>query len=152
MASRFFRTGTYLGRRIVDLARECSGWYWPVVTKGIRGRLIQPSMAYHSCARWDCHWLLIMRWNLVSTFSLSCKEVEKGVAWLSLVHCEMLDYACTAHFFIMEIDSSKKKKKKKKALCLVGFYLLPWTRNRLLSLYGLTYKVSEQDRHCRTCT
>ena len=24
--------------------------------------------------------------------------------------CEMLDYACTAHFFIMEIDISKKKK------------------------------------------
>ena len=45
-------------------------------------------------------------WNLVSTFGLSC---EKGVAWLSLVHCEMLDYACTAHFFIMEIDFSKKK-------------------------------------------
>ena len=39
-----------------------------------------------------------------------------------------------AHFFIMKIDFSKKKKK---ALCLVGFYLLPWTRNRLLSLYGL---------------
>ena len=51
-----------------------------------------------------------MRWNLVSTFGLSCKEAEKGVAWLSLVHCEMLDYACTAHFFIMEIDISKKKK------------------------------------------
>ena len=51
-----------------------------------------------------------LRWNLVSTFGLSCKEVEKGVAWLSLVHCEMLDYACTAHFFMMEIDFSKKKK------------------------------------------
>ena len=25
-------------------------------------------------------------------------------------HCEMLDYACNAHFFIMEIDISKKKK------------------------------------------
>ena len=45
-------------------------------------------------------------WNLVSIFSLSC---EKKVAWLSLVHCEMLNYACTAHFFIMEIDFSKKK-------------------------------------------
>ena len=31
------------------------------------------------------------------------------MAWLSLVHCEMLDYACTAHFFIMEIDFSIKK-------------------------------------------
>ena len=51
-----------------------------------------------------------MRWNLVSTFGLSCKEAEKGVAWLSLVHCEMLDYACTANNFIMEIDISKKKK------------------------------------------
>ena len=50
-----------------------------------------------------------LRWNLVSTSSLSSKEAEKGVAWLSLVHCEMLDYACTAHFFIMEIDFSKKK-------------------------------------------
>ena len=28
-------------------------------------------------------------------------------------HCEMLVYACTAHFYIMEIDVSKKK-----ALCL----------------------------------
>ena len=105
MASRFFGTGTlaYLGRRIVDLAtraRECSGRYWPVtVMKGISGPLIQPSVAYRSCARWDYHWLLIMRWSLVSTFGLSCKEAEKGVAWLSLVHCEMLDYACTAHFF-----------------------------------------------------
>ena len=67
----------------------------------------------------------------MSTFSLSCKEVEKGVAWLSLVHCEMLDYACTAHFFIMEIDSSKKKKKKKKkkpcALLDFTYFLGPET-------------------------
>ena len=28
--------------------------------------------------------------------------------------------------------------KKKKAMCLVEFYLFPWTRNRLLSLYGLS--------------
>ena len=36
---------------------------------------------------------------LKNTFGLSCKEAEKGVAWLSLLHCEMLDYACTALFF-----------------------------------------------------
>ena len=54
---------------------------------------------------------VMMHWNLVSISGLSCKEAEKGMAWLSLVHCEMLDYACTAHFFIMEIDFSKKKKK-----------------------------------------
>ena len=61
-----------------------------------------------------------MRWNLVTTFGLSCKEAEKEVAWLSLVHCEMLDYACTDHFFIMKIDFSKitpqveRKKKETK--------------------------------------
>ena len=64
---------------------------------------------------------------LVSTFGLSCKEAEKGVVWLSLVHLTMLI------FFIMEL----LQKTKKKALRLVGFYLLPWTRNGLLSLYGL---------------
>ena len=53
---------------------------------------------------------VVMRWNLVSIFGLSCKEAEKEVAWLSLVHCEMLDYACSARFCIMEIDFSKKKK------------------------------------------
>ena len=46
------------------------------------------------------------------------------MAWLSLVHCEMLDYACTAHFFIIKI-------KKSLVPCWI---LLPWTRNQL-SLY-----------------
>ena len=50
-----------------------------------------------------------MCWNLVSTFSLSYKEEEKGVAWLSLVLCEMLDYACTAHFLSWRLTSPKKK-------------------------------------------
>ena len=63
-----------------------------------------------------------MRWNLVSTFGLSCKEAEKGVAWLSLVHCEMLDYACTANNFIMEIDISKKKKKPYALLDFTYFF------------------------------
>ena len=55
-----------------------------------------------------------LRWNLVSTFGLSCKEAEKGVAWLSLVLCEMLNCACTAHFLSWRLTSPKKK-----GLCLV---------------------------------
>ena len=36
------------------------------------------------------------------------------------------------------LDKIEIKKKKEKALCLVGFYLLPRTRNRFLSSYGLS--------------
>ena len=39
----------------------------------------------------------------------------------------MLDYACTAHFFIMEIDFSKKKKKKSCALLDFTYFLGPET-------------------------
>ena len=72
-----------------------------------------------------------MRWNLVSTFGLSCKEAEKGVACLSLVHIlrcfslvprlfvgpgTRLTMLVLLIFFIMEIDLSKKKKRKPCAL------------------------------------
>ena len=62
---------------------------------------------------------VMMHWNLVSISGLSCKEAEKGMAWLSLVHCEMLDYACTAHFLSLKLTFPMESlKKKKKAFCL----------------------------------
>ena len=36
--------------------------------------------------------MLLMHQDLVSTSGLSCKEAEKGMVWLSLAHCKMLDY------------------------------------------------------------
>ena len=39
--------------------------------------------------------------------------LQGGGEWSGVAqfgHCGMLDYACNAHFFIMEIDVSKKKK------------------------------------------
>ena len=58
----------------ISLSLVCSSHSQLLVSgfaKGIRGRLIQPSVAYNSCARWDCHWLLIMHCYLVSTFGFT---------------------------------------------------------------------------------
>ena len=46
------------------------------------------------------------------------------MAWLSLVHCEMLNYACTAHFFLsLKLTSPMgdfEKKKKSLVPCLIS--------------------------------
>ena len=42
------------------------------------------------------------------------------MAWLSLVHCEMLDYACTAHFLLLKLTSSMCGFEKKSLVpCLI---------------------------------
>ena len=48
---------------------------------------------------------------------------------------------CWTMVVLLIFLSQKLTSPKKKALCLVGFYLLPWTRNWLLSLYGLMWLV-----------
>jgi len=61
---------------------------------------------------------------------LSCKEVEKGVAWLNLVHCEMLDYAYTAYFLSLKLTSPMggfDRKKKPCALFDFTYFLGPET-------------------------
>ena len=42
-----------------------------------------------------------MRWNLVSTFGLSCKEAEKRVAWLSL-QVDLLLYATLSLSYVVQ--------------------------------------------------
>ena len=64
-------------------------------------------------------------------------------------HCEMLDYDCTAQSFIMTSPMGgfdQQNEEQKKALYLAWFCLLPWARNRLLSLYGLMFWLLSQDQ------
>jgi len=56
-------------------------------------------------------------------FGKYCREAEKGVAWLSLVQCEMLDYACTAHLtspITPQVERKKKVmlRKPQKCMCI----------------------------------